>query len=133
MWNHSSTSTVRALARARRAVDRFDGLRVADDAGSTPAVRVMRISGRGSGPLGRDEVGNRVDRAQDLGAGLLVRDRHAERPFELQDELEHVDGIEAKPLAEEGHAVADLLGRNRQSQAPHECLLHFLFEFRERR
>ena len=54
---------------------RLDGLRVADDAGSTPAVRVMRISGRGPGPLGRDEVGNRVDRAQDFGAGLLVRDR----------------------------------------------------------
>ena len=49
----------------------------------------------------------------------------AERPLDLEHQLEHVDRIEPEPFAEQRSRVADLLGGDRQPQAADDGLLDF--------
>src|SRR5687768_12298173 len=84
MWNHSSRSTVRMLAR------RSDGI---------------------LGAFAQDEGGDGLDRSQHLPARLLIPDLDSERSLELQHELEHVNRIETEPLAEQGGVVTDVARR----------------------
>src|SRR4029079_11990979 len=69
MWNHSSTSTVSAL--------------------------INGSCGRRARPLRLDEGGDGIDRSQDLHAGFLVLDGHAERSLELEHELQTIHRAEA--------------------------------------
>ena len=96
-WNHSSTSTVKALIMR-------------------PVFLAAGVGPSRLGALRLDELGNRVDRPQHLAAGLLVADDHAERPLELEHELEGVDRIEAQAGAEERRGVVDFVGADRQLQ-----------------
>src|SRR5688572_9142103 len=98
-WNHSSTSMVNAL--------------ITRPSGSGCRGRALR----------RDELGDGVDRAQHLTARLLVADDDAERPLELEDQLEGVDGIEAEAGAEERRGAVDLVGVDRQLEAADDRLL----------
>src|SRR5688572_15866524 len=109
-WNHSSTSMVNALitGRSRRS--------------PVAAPRTAR-SRAGAGPLRRDELGDGVDRAQHLAAGLLVAGDDAERALQLEHQLEGVDGIEAEAGAEERRGAVDFVGIDRQLEAADDRLL----------
>ena len=100
-WNHSSTSTVNALI-------------------TRPSATLRNC---GAGPLRRDELGDGVDRAQHLAAGLLVADDHAERALQLEHQLEGVDRIEAEAGAEQRRGAVDLVGVDRQLEAADDRLL----------
>ncbi len=110
MWNHSSTSTVIAFARGR-------GL-------DAPVDRTFT---RASWCAVMKSAMESTDRSTSLPVSSSVI-ATPKRPLDLEDELEHVDGVEPEALAEERHAVLDRFRRDRQAQAPDNRPLDLFFQ-----
>src|SRR4030095_3889684 len=75
-----------------------------------------------------DELHDGPDAAKDALACLVVADDDMERALKLEDELERVDGVEAQPLAEQRHIVADFVGRDRHLETSDSRRFDVAFE-----
>src|SRR3989304_278131 len=75
-----------------------------------------------------DCVDDSVDRLQDPPAFVLIRDHHPVLSFELQHELQRVDGVQPQARPKESEIIRDLFGGNTEAEARYDRVFDLSFQ-----